>query len=268
MRVLWAYFTLAIGLELNGYIDVQNDWQYDFSQGGNDWPGLCATGHFQSPIDLNEHPSNPAQYQVVTAANSTFRPLRVSTPPVLRNNTLTIVETKWTSIEIFDTTLTETVGDQEILHTFSGFRFLAPAPHPINGVRYPVAIHFPYVVRQPDGRIYQSLYFNINFREGEFSTFMESFLDYNETLNLSLLFPESGIIDDYFYYVGSTYLAFQECLEPRPWVIPNYILEASPEQIQYWQDLYVNNISYSNGHGNVRDVQPLRRQVVYHYVPS
>lgn len=270
MLAIWAWLGLgmASGLELNGFINVQSPWPYTYFQGGSDWPGLCVTGHFQSPIDLNEHPSNPAQYQVVTAANSTFRPFRVYTNPVYRNNTIVMQDSRWLSLEIFDTTLIDVEGDQEIEHTLAGFRVLTPAPHPINGVRYPVGLHFPYVLRHPDGRIYQSLYFNINFQVGEYSPVMGFFIGDGDVLDVSLLFPESGIIDDYFYYVGSTYLAFQECLEPKTYVIPNYILEASQEQIDYWQDRYINNLNFSNGHGNGRDVQPLRREVVYHYVPS
>lgn len=266
ISVVLALISCLSAFELNGFINEQHPWQYDFSQGGEDWQGMCQTGHLQSPIDLAADPSKPDQYRVVTATNSTLRPYRVNAYPVARNATMTIPETKWLNLELFDTTITETVGDQELVHTLAGFRFLAPAAHPINGLRYPVAIHFPYVLRQPDERLYQSLYVNINFQEGAHSVFMESFLNNSDTLDMSLLFPPSGIIDDYFYYVGSVYLEFQECFEPRPWLIPNYILEASYEQIQYWQDLYVNDYNFSQGHGNVREVQPLDSHVIYHYV--
>ena len=142
-----------------------------------------------------------------------------------------------------------------------------PSEHTYNGLRYPLELHVVYGLTQPDGNVVPGVNFILPFREGRAHPFIEDLLeDDHTTIDLTPLFPSNGVVDDYYYYAGSVDVPWPDCWSPLVWYMPSYILEASPEQIQYFNDLYINDLSFSNGQGTIRALQPLENRPIYHFI--
>lgn len=249
----------------NGMIDVEPDFRpFNYNEGGRDWPSSCLTGRFQTPIDISDSYSN---LQIITAANSTFREFRISTSPQPRSDLYVLDVNGENSNWLSGTTMA-----QEILGRISRLTMLeahsvTPAEHTYNGLRYPMELQMVFSLSQPDGNIVAGLNIITLYREGRADPFLEDLINPNHTtIDISPEFPQGGVVDDYYYYVGSVELPWPDCWEPFVWFMPNYILEASPEQIQYFSDPVVRNFGFSNGRGNVRSLQPLNDRPVYHYI--
>lgn len=257
-------------LHLNGYEDEPiNPPKFDYFQGGRDWPGLCAYGHYQSPIDITPHTPTPEQFQVVSPANSTFRPLALDVYSVPRSEFYIADTGAFVAYMFFETSLTETSPKyDDVRLNLADFHLKTPAEHTINGMRYPMSMQVVWVYRQPDRNKYISTYMHLMFQEGRENPLLTQLIQNDTTIDVTSLFPASGVIDDYFYYIGSMSFPWPECLEPEAVVIPNYVLDAAPWQIDYWRDMYINNLTFSGGRGNARDVQPLYDRVIYHVVPE
>ena len=246
---------------MNGFADEQPDF-FNFTtlHGGRDWTGWCATGHLQSPIDIDEHSSDPARFQVVTEANSTFGPLRTRTQPIPMSQLDAESLPGFNVWLVYNTELEETALG--LSHTLGDIRVLTPSEHTLNGVRYPLSLMLLYVLRQPDTNYFPSLLLQLLFQEGHSSPLIDALISNEGEIDLSELFPSNGIVDDYFTYTGSSNVPVAMCREPYTWVIPNYILEASTEQISYWRTQYHSDT------GNARDLQPLGNRTIFHFVPE
>ena len=146
-----------------------------------------------------------------------------------------------------------------IVISFDGmdYRFLqahfhTPSEHQIDGITYPMEIHFVSMADKPEtGGDPQYLVVGAFFRMGETNGFIQKFLDlipeteHDTTLLQSnpvyiddLLKPEEPF-NDYYYYRGS--LTTPPYTETVRWVIMKRELEASPEQIQRINALEGNN---------------------------
>ena len=252
-------------VRINGLIDVEPSYPpFSFSEEGKDWTGLCTTGRYQSPIDISDDYSN---LQIVTAANSTFRELQVSTPPIPRSNlSLQMVQgllVYW----LFSTTIEQEILGAVIRQTMLESHVTVPAEHTYNGLRYPLELHVVYALSHPDGNIVAGMNLFILYKEGRADPFLADLINPNRTtIDLTSVFPASGVVDDYFYYIGSVDVPWPECWEPIAWYMPNYILEASPEQIQYFSDPVIKDLSFDNGKGVIRALQPLNDRAIYHYI--
>ena len=89
MQYCWIICLLVCGtlaqesLFVNNLVDIEPSYYpFTYFHEGRDWPNLCANGKLQSPIDISDVYSD---LQIVTAANSTFREFRVTTPPVQKS---------------------------------------------------------------------------------------------------------------------------------------------------------------------------------------
>lgn len=271
MRDCWIVCLLIIfahaqmTLRKNGLLDVEPAYySFAFSKGGRDWPGLCSTGRLQSPIGISDGYSN---LQIVTAANSTFRELRASTPPMSKSD-LYIQEVLGIVVYwFFNTTIEQEILGGVIRQTMLEVHVTVPAEHTYNGLRYPLELHIVYALSQPDGAVVPGVNIMILYKEGNADPFLEDLLNPNHTtIDLSPVYPPGGVVDDYYYYIGSVDLPWPDCWEPFAWYMPNYILEASPEQIQYFTDPTIKDFSFSKGRGTIRDLQPLNNRPVYHYI--
>ena len=248
----------------NGFIDAEPVYiPFTFFEGGREWPGSCATGKYQSPIEISDYYEN---MQIVTSDNSTFREFRLNTPVLPRNQTSSQIvqgeDIRWLFGTTFEQEILGSINRQTILEV----HYTAPAEHTFNGVRYPLELHIVYALSQPDGSVVPGANLMLLYKEGKSDPFLEDFFDPSRDYDLSPLFPPGGVIDDYYYYVGSVDVPWPDCWEPLVWYMPNYILEASPAQIQNFTDPLINDFSFSHGHGLARDIQPLNNRTIYHYI--
>ena len=249
------YFTM------NGFNDRFMPWQGPvFEQQGRDWDGACASGKAQSPIDITDYPDPPSLLQVVTASNSSFSPIYFENQEdtmVMQFNGLydMFYMIAGTSRMVNRGVATERVLSVVAVET--------PAEHTMNGVRYPMSIILGYAGVLPNGDLIRGYQVSILFREGASNPGLAQFMSQSR-LDVSAFLPPDGVLDDYYYYVGS--FDAPPCWEGMPWIVSNYIVEASREQIAFFQDQY--GLQFPEGARGVRAVQPLNGRTIYHFVPD
>ncbi len=264
--LIYGFALAQITVDMNGLIDAEPTLKpFNFTQEGRDWPGImCSSSRYQTPIDIADSYSN---LQVVTAENSTFREFHTSTPPFSRSE-LSIQDAEGLLVYWFVRTgISQEVLDQTIKQSLLEVQYMVPAEHTFNGLRYPLELHMTYAMNHPSGNIYPGFDFFLLYQEGREDPFLEDLINENHTtVDVSPVFPSNGIVDDYYYYTGTVNLPWPDCWGPFSWVMPNYILEASPRQIQYFNDLFIQNLTFSNGRGIIRSIQPLNDRPIYHYI--
>ena len=265
-RVTGQYETLPDDMSeihLNGYTDYLLNWDgYDYFQQGRDWPGICAIGTSQSPIDINEYPEDPSLFQVVTPSNSTLRPVTFETElsdVYLQNNQYfplyrTFRGNFWV--------VTNGIVNQQVL---AQMMFHAPGETTVNGIRYPMGIQLTYSRVSAGGFMLGGSQVYILVREGQSNPGLAQVIA-QQPLDVKYFLPPSLVLDDYYFYIGSFNLPVRGCPEGVGWYVSNYVIEGSSEQIAYFQDRFVNDHSFSGGLGNVRALQPQNGRTIYHFV--
>ena len=234
---------------------------FTFANRGHDWTGLCAEGKRQSPIDIVT-----ANTQIVSQTNSSFSPLEWTLQSVQRSG---VLEEETFGLRIYASpanSVTQYINGREVSIGVLEYHILAPAEHLLNGIRHPFSVKVILTITHPDDSILIYLCMELFFKEGRPNAFLQSLIDTDGEVSVESLLPANHIMDDYFYYSGSADMPWPVCTEDIGWVIPNYVLEASPDQINYWASQYIGNLTISNGKGVIRDVQPLNDRVVYHFV--
>jgi carbonic anhydrase len=206
--------------------------------------------------------------QVVSQANSSFTPLSVGLETVNRSEIL--VENIYGLLVYATTvnTLTQFIAGKEVTVGIIEYHPLVTSEHLFNGIHYPFGLVIITGITHYDDKMEVIMGLEIFFKEGKPNPFLQSLIEEDGEVSISSIIPLSGVIDDYYYYSGSADLPWPDCWETVSWVIPNYVLEASAAQIDYWAERYVQDLSFSNGRGNVRDVQPLNNRTIYHFVPD
>lgn len=132
--------------------------------------------------------------------------------------------------------------------TFIQAHFHTPSEHQIDGITYPMEIHF---VCKENNTEPNYLVAGAFFKMGEENLFIKSFIEKipksaNSNIHLTnkpvyideLLLPEEPF-NDYYHYKGS--LTTPPYTESVEWFIMKRILQASPEQINYINKLEGNN---------------------------
>ena len=133
-------------------------------------------------------------------------------------------------------------------YDFLQAHFHTPSEHQIDGITYPMEIHF--VCKQNTEKP-NYLVVGAMFKMGRENTFIKSFIEKipvseNEIVNIKndpvflddLLLPGDPF-NDYFHYRGS--LTTEPYTESVEWFLMKRIIEASPEQIQHINELEGNN---------------------------
>ena len=273
--VLAVYPRLDISqpvLELYGFSDPQydslsvflTDNPPNYRQSGRDWKmGICQTGREQSPIGLRTF-SDPS-FEVVTERNSSYAPMRfTSSPFVPAVMDLNFFNIYWAYIADYVSTQVLMTEVEQVLASLS---MHAPSEHTIDGIRYPLSVELMYTNAIVGGNeVGGGPNVEILFVEGSRSVFLDQLIN-EDPLDLTELFPAGGLVQDYFFYMGSWNFP-SGCMEGIGWVIPNYQVEASPDQIQYFTDLYVSNFNFTDGRGLARAIQSIYDRIVTHFVSS
>ena len=250
---------------MNGFADRFYPWVGPgYHNSGSDWGGTCATSRSQSPIDIVDAPHDPSHFQVVTAGNSTFNPILFKNYPApLRIQPTGMVDMYW----LYAGTLTQVTSSITLNQVLSFIMFQTPAEHPVNGHRYPLSVQLGYAGAMANGAITFGYQVVVNIQEGAANPALDQFIN-QQPFDASWLLPPNGVLDDYYFYLGSFNAPIPDCVEGFAWVISNYVVEASRDQIAYFEDLYINDRSFSGGAGNVRAVQPLNDRTLYHVIPG
>lgn len=264
MLFLIACISLACAQDqiyLNNYFFLlPPSMDFDFSQGGEDWGPGCHQSIQESPIDIDQ---NFANYTEVNEDNSAFVSLIVSNPPI-GDNFIEVDIAGTENFFVFRGTatwnLTKMARTRQVL---MDFHVTAPAEHPFNGQRYPLELHMRYGLPRPAGLLSPMSYIAVWFEAGDANPVIAEIIAKGE-FDLSPLFPDSGVLDDYFYYTGSEDRPLPICYPDIGWVIPNYVLQASSTQIAYFESRYSENLAFAGGRGNIRDLRP-NVNPIYHF---
>lgn len=226
---------------------------FNYNQRGADWAGRC-NGFMeqQMPIALNTSSFFPASDN----EDSHFRPVTLALEPIGTDFLVNTVSGVDDIYVMRGTAIHETPG-RNYYEFLQSMRVLTPAEHPIDGKRYPLELHLYFSVPRFDGELLLSSIYVILFQEGATANPLLTGLINGTDLDVTSVFPPSGVLDDYVYYTGSEDRPYSWCFPNMQIFIPNYVLDASREQIDYYQGLYVTNQTFSGGNGNIRDVQPI-----------
>lgn len=156
------------------------------------------------------------------------------------------------SIQVNDTG-TATINGR--MFDFTQVHFHAPSEHTLNGKHYPIEAHF--VHKGQNGRL---AVIGVFFQEGQENQGFQDVLDHVKkgqknlevgTIRMSSMMPTPK---SYYHYLGS--LTTPPLSENVEWYVMKEVVEASPNQIKAFQDMYA---------ANNRKVQPLhQRAILYH----
>lgn len=244
-------------LSLNGLYWMSPLYQdFNYFQGGSDWDGQCVNStEQQTPISLNS-----STFSLVSEDQSHFRPIRLSIEPIggdflVQNVSGTIDFYVMRGYAVYD------VPGRGYFEYILSVHVTAPAGHTVDGQRYPLELHIYLAVPRPDGQLFPSSIYIVMIREGTTANPLLSGLIAGERVDLTTVFPTSGVLNDYVYYTGSEDRPYPWCYKNIGIVVPNYVLEATREQIGYYEELYVTNLAFSGGRGNTRDIQPTLRTI-------
>ena len=273
---MWRVASLLALASAQDYIRLNGfQWNYptnsDFNyfQGGDDWKGHdCGVTTVQeSPINIQENPTDGSSFQVVSEDDLYFNPIVVHNEPIGDNF---ILRDAFGTLEFFVMAGTAHYSipptNDMTLHLLM-FHVLAPAENLFNGRRYDLELHLYYGLATPSLQLRVLSIMGIWFEEAEEENPVLAQIIQRGDFDLRPLFPESGVLDDYFYYTGSEDRPFPVCYVSQAIVIPNYVLGASRAQIDYFNDMYMNNATFAGGRGNIRNVQPTRSDI-YHFVSN
>lgn len=168
----------------------------------------------------------------------------------MHDDKATAVVNKGHTIELEFDPGTEVTFDGKV-YAFKQAHFHTPSEHQIDGMTFPMEMHFVSEGIDQDSNNPEYLVIAVFFKMGEENRFISGFINKiptheNDTVSLS---DDSIYIDDligpinpdreYYYYKGS--LTTPPYTETVNWLILREIIEASPEQIKIINDLEGNN---------------------------
>ncbi len=225
----------------------EKHWSYEGETSPKHWAEFeknsdCA-GKNQSPINIIENTTIPI-------SNTDDLKILYDSKTILSK-----VENNGHSIQ-FDFKPGDSIYYKEDIYHLNQIHFHEPAEHTINGIRYPIEIHFVHKSKKGNLTV-----LGIFGREGEISQlfeFFESFLpikngeskDINKSVDLTSLYKENK---NFYSYSGS--LTTPPCTENVNWVIfKNQIQLSHNELIKIRNNMPINNY---------RNEQPLNNRKVY-----
>lgn len=235
MRYRSVFVSLSIAFTIISCVS-QDDKEHDTADGLYTLPGLNH-GLIQSPINiLTNNLEDAGKHQIEVSS--------------VREDVATAVVNKGHTIELEFEPGTEVLFDGNS-YDFIQAHFHTPSEHQIDGMTFPMEMHFVCMHKESDQQKPRYLVFAAFFKMGEENKFINGFINKipeheNDTTSLvdSPVFVEDLIGDinpdrKYYYYRGS--LTTPPYTETVNWLILREIIQASPEQIKIINDLEGNN---------------------------
>lgn len=253
-------------IALNGITWIYSEANFTYFQGGQDWQGCTSGRQQESPIDIQENPTDGSSFQVVSENGTMFVPLVFQSSNV-GDNFLLMDVAGVQEFFLMAGTATWNLPGRENTQILLMMNVITPAAHLFNGYQYPLELRLYYTIPRPDAMVMVMSYVAIWFEEAEEDNpFIQQLIDQSD-LDVSLVFPASGVVDDYFFYTGSEDRPFPVCYPEIGVVIPNYVLGISRRQLDYYDNMYSNNLTFAGGRGTNRDIQE-HRNPVYHFISN
>ena len=228
--------------------DIDED--VDYTQQGDNWPGLWADGKSQSPIDI----------EIDRLADLQTAYFDYNYPDI-ENTNITHKHDK------LDTNYTKGYVEYEINNKMSvwetiQFHFHAPSEHTVNGKQYGAEMHFRTHIINNESEILTFAIFLEENNETEDNQFFEelklsSITGDNTTLQLNNVnltyFLNPVAKSNILKYEGSrTRPPWQEDTQ---WLVLRETIKINPKQLEYFNRLWKDNPDFANGNGNNRKLQ-------------
>ena len=144
-------------------------------------------------------------------------------------------------------------GDGPFTFSSKTLHFHAPSEHTLEGEHFDLEMHIVHTLGVNESYNNNLAVLAVLFRIGEPNVFIDSIVKETYTIDLGLLF-ETETIENYFTYWGS--LTTPPCTEKVNWFIWQEVQEISEEQLDFFRNMWENNIEFANGKGNNRNIQP------------
>ena len=221
---------------------------------------MCATGQSQTPINLPESPTNPLQPEFVPIDNVQFSEIYVSSTPspfsLFNSSGFLLYPAAGTGSVLVNGDWFEGNLTQTHIHV--------PGAHVFDGVRYPAEIHI-FLTPTSNETSYNHLEIALRVKLGSRNPFFDALIN-QEPFDIDQLL--NGVLDDYYFYTGSSDVPTPDCVEPVAWVLPSTVIEAAYDQIDYYYERYVRDFDFAQGHGAMRDLQQLNGRTIYRATPA
>ena len=233
MLVLWTLIAAVLG-------------KFTYHQQGADWPGTCAQGTLQSPIDLS-------QPQEVAIAHG-FTPLMINYKRLsLYQAQFDDVSFRLKSGELGTLQAKNAEGYGPFVYTATEIRFHAPSEHTVNGMSFDLEMQIVHSSLSAGNTSFPMAIVSVLFREGAYNPLLSGLYDQDEGFDLHRLLKDSWLLSDYFMYLGSA--TFPPCDEVVNWYVWMDVQTASWRQIDFFRNQWRWNPLFAGGFGNNRALQ-------------
>lgn len=238
MRKNWFFILIVIGISVLACSSPKKEFQHESTLEEELYtlPGL-EHGLIQSPINILTSSLREASRHELEVTS-------------IHDDKVTGVVNKGHTIELEFEPGTEVTFDDKT-YDFIQAHFHTPSEHQIDGMTFPMEMHFVCERKHQDSKIPEYFVIAVFFKMGKENKFISGFIDKiptheNDTVSLSddPVYVEDlvGPINpdrEYYHYKGS--LTTPPYTETVNWFILREIIEASPEQIGLINDLEGDN---------------------------
>ena len=226
---------------------------WDYSEGGDDWDGICSSGKLQSPVDLTD--------SVITKTTSEQDLITVEFDLVGEFSSAFTYSSDGNFLLSYSLG-SLIINSKEVV--VGNIHFHSPSESKINGKQYDLEMHL--YGNDADSVGYEiAILFEVTSTSNKF--IQASIDSYSKSKNQDFdteWLVTNGIIDNYYYYPGSlSGPIFGDCYENTNWLVLGDILEITENQLEVFSNFWINNQSFSNGHGNNRNVQKANGRTIY-----
>ena len=230
---------------------------YLYEESGADWPGTCATGESQSPIDIDDS----ADYiEEVTDGDDGYVSLTTDYSPLTVSGTFTKYSYLVDSASSDYGTLTIETDSGTRVYTAQQFHFHAPSEHTFDGDHADLELHIVHLTS--DSRIAViGLFFDAD-SDDDNETIQEVIDSYGGSKEIDISdLVDDGILDEFFNYSGS--LTNHPCTEGVFWIVTKEVRSISKSQLEFFTNEWAGDETFSDGNGNNRIVQDRNERTVY-----
>lgn len=235
---------LCLTLGLAGSAMAQTHWGYQGDYAPENWGKMsdaqtCSTGKTQSPIDIFD-----------SKTNHKLPPLKFD----YRHADIKQIVDNGHSLQFnFDSNSNLTYNNKT--YTLVQFHAHEPAEHTINGIRYPLELHFVHQATD-----HSNLVVAVFVQEGQQNSYFEKLsvfkkLAKNGSENTDIIFnPEHLYPHNHSYYRYTGSLTTPPCSEPVTWILFRQPITLSKAEIAEIAQYLPKN--------NNRPVQPLNNRII------
>lgn len=223
----------------------------NYLQHGTDWPGICATGQRQSPVDILK-----ADLQVISYESPDYLDI------ILNYNTqnvtgrlLPLTYQLPSSFGFISVNRTDYKSIQ--LH------FHSPSEHTFSGLHHDLEMHIVHM--NSVGKIFViAVFFDLNEFDVASHFIDDAILAFKAQQEVDLFEVFVALsLEDFIFYEGSLTTPF--CAEVAAFGLWTIVQSISEAQLAFFTEFWQGNLTFAGGNGNNRATQPLNGRVLTYY---